>query len=226
MNRLLVSLALAATPLAALADVLVDQASTTNPDGYYSDAYSTAGSQTYAQTEADTFALTSASNLTSISFDGSSEYYQYADLTNFSSFQIRLLDASNDVLYDTTVATSALTPTATGATNVAGGAEYLFTLSGLNLSLAAGSYVLSIGAVESDPNSDAFVWSVGVDGDGTHLDNTSFTPTGYTAYANDLAFTVDGTRVQSTPEPASAVGLSLGAWALLRRRRRSLVPAS
>ena len=220
MNRLLVSIALAATPLAALPAVLVNQAATTNPDGYFSDAYSTAGSQTYAQTLADTFVLSGFSTVTSITFDGSSEYYQNADLTNLSGFQVRVLDSSYNVLYDTTVATSVLAPTITGATNVAGGTEYLFTLSGLNLSLASGTYVLNIGAVESDPNSDAFVWSVGSGGGGTHLSNATFTSSGYATYADDLAFTVNGT-VQATPEPASLAALTVGAAVLLRRRRPS-----
>ena len=170
MNRLLVSLALAATPLAALSDTLFSQ-TPSGYDGDYSDAYSTGGYPVYdgdgnvlvpGVTQADDFTLAGASTVQSITFDGGSDGTTNVDLTNFSAFEIRVLSLSDAVLYDATVPTSTLTAVDTGTSNLGSGEIYALTYAlPTGLSLAAGSYLLGVGAVENDAGSDRFVWSDG-----------------------------------------------------------------
>ncbi|MBX3095888.1 MAG: PEP-CTERM sorting domain-containing protein [Fimbriimonadaceae bacterium] len=184
-----------------------------SPDGYFSDALATNGSQFWAQTMGDNFTLSSASTITQICFTGSSENFVFPGLDNFSSFEINILDSSFTPVFNTTVATAGLSPTSTGNFNGALGEEFLMTAN-VNVNLAAGNYFLNVGSNNIAPGDDGWIWATG-SRDASLIFNL-FDGNGWQTAADDVSFQIKGDAV---PEPATMIALGAGLLALARRRK-------
>ena len=219
MNKVLITALAAIAPLSAFADVLWSQAPLNPPDGFFSDGISTGG-QFWGQSIADDFSLASQSNITKITFWGSSEAFFNDDLSNFASWDIQILNSAFGTVFTTNVSKASLSPVLTGSVGDFTGSEFKFTFN-TNINLAAGSYFLNVGSVNSDPDGDGWNWSAAAtnnliagnifDGGGWFTDNT---------FDIDVAFQIEGTT-QVVPEPATMAVLGMGALALMRRRRKS-----
>lgn len=188
-----------------------------DPDGYFSDAYSSGGAYWYAQSVADSFTLGVDSTIENIQFWGSSENFVSPDLDNMPNFEINIFDSSWNLVYSSSPATGSLTPTITGGVNGLGGNEYEMNFA-LSQALSAGTYYLNIGAVLTDGGLDAWAWSNGSNDGNLHLE--FFDGFGFNEFAGagDAAFVISGTPV---PEPATMALLALGAGALAARRRKN-----
>jgi hypothetical protein len=219
MKKLALTALAICAPLSSFAAVLWD-----NPllgvgnGGYWADAVQQNNVSFYAQSVAGDFTLGAASNVSSISWVGASEFFQFADLTNMPSFEINIYDASFNNVFSTTVATSSLGQTILGP-SFNGANEYELTYTG-SVNLGAGSYWLNVGAVMTDPSADAFAWSFGGSATGDLAGDFGTNGTGWTPFSGlqEVAFRLEGSAV---PEPATMAVLGLGVAALARRRRSS-----
>ncbi|MCW5946138.1 MAG: PEP-CTERM sorting domain-containing protein [Fimbriimonadales bacterium] len=218
-NKLAAVSAVAAFTFAsASAAILVNQ-TPHSVDGYYSDGVA---GQFYDQRMADNFSLGIESNVTKIVWWGSSENWQFPDLTNFSAWVLRIYnDSAGNVgseVFNTTVAKASTNPTATGQQNSLGGNVYRQEAA-VAVNLLAGNYWLSIGSVNISPGDDAWVWSAAQNTyDDKFAAELGF-GNGYQTFtgSGDLSFQIEGDPV---PEPATMLALGVGLAALAARRRR------
>lgn len=214
--RLIVPAVLVALSSSAFAEVYVQDSDQPSQASFFSDAVA---GQFFSQRMADNFTLASDTEVTQIRWWGGSQNFQFADLTNMSSYTVRIFadDLSTEV-FSTTVDTelSSLSVSATGATLFGGGMEFEYTLDlGSALSLSGGSeYWISIGSTLVNGGADAWVWSGSSMGDLVNATDF-FNGSGFTVFDptfNDLAFAI-------VPSPGSASVL-VGAGLVLVRRRR------
>lgn len=181
-----------------------------------SDAWSSGGSYLYGQTDADNFTLSSDSEITRITFWGSASGSASPELTNFSGWEIRVLNSNHGQLTDITIDKASLNPVYTGHDNAFGGKEYQFTFD-TSISLAAGNYWLNVGAVQVDLNADGWYWSRSTTGDSDGQYSVNGFAAGWFPVSGDAAFQVEG---QPVPEPTALTAVGLGVVALIRKRRK------
>ncbi len=219
MKKLLILGGILALPFSGFATILFDQSSNIEPDGFFSDAISTNGSQFYGQAIGDDFTIASNSVINTITFWGESENFLFDDMTNMASFDIQILDSTFDTVATWTVSTASLSPTLTGQFGTfSGNSGFIYTAT-VNQAIAAGSYVLHIGSTLVAPNDDAWVWSQATGNDDLKVNFMAGNGWEDLPANGDNAFRIEGT-VDPVPEPASLAVLGVGALALLRRRKK------
>ena len=91
MKRLLILGGILALPFSGFATVLFDQSSNIEPDGFFSDAISTNGSQFYGQAIGDDFTIASNSVINTITFWGESENFLFDDSQALDGVAVKAL---------------------------------------------------------------------------------------------------------------------------------------
>jgi hypothetical protein len=188
--------------------------------GFYSDAFSSDGAYTYAQSGAQLFDLEDSYTTSSIKWWGSSNGFNNQGVSNFTSFEINVWDAGfNGIVYTTTVDMSNVEVNKTGDSNFFGQPVYEFYVPFV-AQLTAGSYAMNIGVNLEDANGDQFVWSQGADSN-NFWQTSPFGPGGWGSWRPlppSIGNTAGGAFVLSAPSPA-AIAL-LGLAGLVAKRRR------
>lgn len=204
---------------AAMAGV-VFQSLSTNATGARSNAYSSGGTYFNSVSTGQRFSIEDDVILDGITFWGSGQNLTGSQLTGFTGYEIIIWNEGfGSIAAQWTIAAADLTSTATGEQNIAGGLEYALRGS-IAGTLAAGTYIMNIGAFQSDPNGDAFVWSTGqIEGGWWFTQNPSWgtwveAPFSISAEPGG-AFQLEGTVV-----PAPGVWALLGLAGRVTRRRR------
>ena len=189
--------------------------------GFYSDAFNSKGTYTYAQSGAQAFSLEDSYTTSSLRWWGSSNGFNGQGISNIDCFQIIVWDNVFDSqVTNQTIDLANITVTATGETNFFGEAIYEFYVP-ITFQISSGSYFMNIGAQLNDAAGDQFVWSQGQD-----VDNFWFTDDNggqnkwgnWRPLPNFIGNTAGGAFVLSAPSPG-AIAL-LGMAGLVGRRRR------
>ena len=209
-------------------------------DGVFSDGLASGGNQFYSQAFGQSFSIGSGGSATisGLTFWGASEYInssnpsgQQALSSNIASIQVSILRISGSTSTNYPVIANWSIPAAQLA-QVRNGSyvpeimspvfELTSALSG-NISLGAGDYILSIGAILNNPEGDSFAWIDG-EADGSLPGSRAYATTGDVSTewgfwspvtdGSSGAFILEGTVV---PAPGALAALAmLGA----RRNRR------
>lgn len=175
------------------------------------------GNQFFTQRMADDFTI-AGGTVTQLRWWGSSQNFQFADLTNIIGFDVMIFgddggipDAGN-VIFHSQPATAGLTVTPTGNLSVANAIQYQFDFNIAPLNLAGGKYWISVGGLLSNNFGDTFVWNQSSTGNSA---NSSF------FYPNSgwIAFTGANLAFEIIPAPGASALLGLGMLVGARRRR-------
>lgn len=170
---------------------------------------------------AEAFVLSSDSEVSNVQWWGRSEGGFFPDLRNFSTFTVSVYRDAGAIpgaeVFSSTVSVDSVNPTIVG-TDFSNLNLYSFDFSfGDGLTLEQGTYWLSVGTQNVDPEGDGFYWLASLDQiSGSFAADGGVNGTWNSSGFADLAMTVNGAPV---PEPASLAVLGVGAMALLRRRR-------
>jgi len=205
------SVAMAAAVCTADADVLYTQPPIDGGNAQFAESIT-------PQQVADDFILGGAVNLEGITWWGS--YYNNDDLGD--DFVVRLysgITGTGTILQDfgsVFVAKNTATP---ALTDSIGDIVYQYDFSlAAPLSLSGGTYYLSVQNVN---NNSYWLWLTGTSGNGQFWSRgEDADPWATQSIQEDLAFSLNGTRVQVVPEPAPLALLLLAGAALLVARRR------
>lgn len=218
-TTLLAMLAMSAAPT-AMADVVFESLST-NANGALSNAYSSGGAYVYGISTAQEFSIEDDLILDGITFWGSSQNFSGGQMANFSGYQIIIWNVGfGSIAAQWNLSAGDVSALATGQKNIFNGNEYALTGS-ISGTLAAGTYVMNIGAYAYDPNGDTFVWSSGeLLGGWWHTQNPTWgtwkeVPLSIGAEPGG-AFRLTGSVV---PAPGAMALLGLAGLAAGRRRR-------
>lgn len=206
----------------AKADFVVVNNPVADTIGFYSDAFDSKGTYTYAQSGAQAFSLEDSYTTSSLRWWGSSNGFNGQGISNIDCFQIVVWNPDfRSYVTNQKIDLSQITVTATGDENFFGQPVYEFYVP-LAFEIAAGSYFMNIGAELNDSEGDQFVWSQGEDVDGFWFtdDNGGQNKWGnWRPLPNTLiGNTAGGAFVLSAPSPG-AIAL-LGMAGLASRRRR------
>jgi hypothetical protein len=148
---------------AACGEVIVANNPVVDTVGFYSDAYDSKGSYTYAQSGAQGFDLEDSYSTSSIRWWGSMNGFNDQGLTNIDCFQIIVWNTTfKQEITNQKIDLANITVTATGDYNFFGQPVYEFYVP-FTFQVAAGSYFMNIGAQLNDAAGDQFVWSQGQD---------------------------------------------------------------
>lgn len=133
----------------------------TNTNGALSNAYSSGGSYLFGVSTGQEFSIEDDLNLDGITFWGSSQNLTGGQMANFTGYEIIVWNADfGSIAAHWTIGAADLSAVATGRKNIFNGNE--FALTGLiSGTLAAGNYVMNIGAFQANAEGDTFVWSTG-----------------------------------------------------------------
>lgn len=172
---------------------------------------------------AEAFVISSNSNLTSVQWWGRSEGSFFPDLTNMSTFTVSVYQDAGAVpgteVFTSTTAVNSVSPTVVGVDSN-GRNLYSFNFAfASQLNLQQGTYWLSVGTENIDPEGDGFYWMASQDtiSGSFAAQNPVGDPYRSSGFA-DLALQINGAPV---PEPMTVIGLAVGAAGLLRRRRKA-----
>lgn len=189
--------------------------------GFYSDAFNSKGTYSYAQSGAQAFSLEDSYTTSSLRWWGSSNGFNGQGITNFDAFQIVVWNADfSDQVFSTKISMTNITATQTGDDNFFGQPVYEFYVP-LAFEIAAGSYFMNIGVLLNDAAGDQFVWSQGENVDGFWFTDVNgqyqwgdWRPLPTSLIGN----TAGGAFVLSAPTPGAIALLGLGGLISSRRR--------
>lgn len=188
--------------------------------GFYSDAFSSGGSYTYAQSGAQGFDLEDSYTTSSLTWWGSMNGFNDQGISNVNSFQLVVwsADFSNQVV-NTTVSLENVTVSKTGDYSFFGQPVYEFYVP-FSYQLSAGSYYMNIGASIEDAAGDQFVWAQGqaVNDFWFTDDNGQYNWGDWRKLPTFVGNTAGGSFVMTAPTPG-AIAL-LGIAGLMTKRRR------
>ena len=204
----------------AMADFIVVNNPVVDTVGFYSDAYKSSGSYTYAQSGAQGFDLEDSYTTSSLKWWGSSNGLNSLGIGNITGFQVIVWSSDfSSPVSSTNINISNISVVDTGEFNFFGEPVYEFYVPFVT-QLAAGSYYMNIGAYLNDSAGDQFVWSQGQNvQDFWFTDvNGQYTWGDWRSLPTFIGNTAGGAFVLSAPAPG-AIAL-LGMAGLMGRRRR------
>jgi len=204
----------------AMADFIVVNNPVVDTVGFYSDAYKSSGSYTYAQSGAQGFDLEDSYTTSSLKWWGSSNGLNSQGIGNITGFQVIVWSSDfSSPVSSTNINISNISVVDTGEFNFFGEPVYEFYVPFVT-QLAAGSYYMNIGAYLNDSAGDQFVWSQGQNVQDFWFtdDNGQYTWGDWRSLPTFVGNTAGGAFVLSAPAPG-AIAL-LGMAGLLGRRRR------
>jgi hypothetical protein len=206
---------------AANADFVVVNNPVIDTVGFYSDAFSSNGAYTYAQSGAQGFDLEDTYTTSSIKWWGSMNGFNGQGLSNISGFDIIIWSPSFDEqVVSQSMSMDYVSISKTGDYNFFGQPVYEFTVQFTKL-LSAGSYYMNIGASLNDVSGDQFVWSQGqaVNDFWFTDDNGQYNWGDWRKLPNTfVGNTAGGAFVMTAPAPG--VVALLGLAGLVAKRRR------
>jgi len=204
----------------ASAEFIVVNNAVVDTTGFYSDAFSSNGAYTYAQSGAQGFNLEDSYTTSSLKWWGSMNGFNDQGISNVNAFQIVVwsADFSNQVV-STTISLNDLDIFKTGDSSFFGQPVYEFSLP-FSYQLSAGSYYMNIGASIKDPAGDQFVWSQGqAVNDFWFTDNNSQHNWGdWRNLPTFIGNTAGGSFVMTAPTPGTIA--LLGIAGIVSKRRR------
>lgn len=189
--------------------------------GFYSDAFDSKGTYTYAQSGAQAFSLEDSYTTSSLRWWGSSNGFNGQGIANFDAFQIIVWNADfTDQVFATKIDIENINVVDTGDFNFYNQPVYQFYVP-LAFDIAAGSYFMNIGVMLNDADGDQFVWSQGENVE-DFWQTSPNGPGGWGSWnplpPSLIGNTAGGAFVLSAPTPG-AIAL-LGLAGLVGRRRR------
>jgi hypothetical protein len=202
--------------ITAPAEVLYEQTGFSGA-GYFADGVA---GQFYDQRIAESFTLGGAASVDQITWHGGSENFVFPDLTNFSSFWLRIYaDAAGAVgaeVWSGNFSTANTNPVINGVL-VGGGNGYDHTVNTGGIALAGGTYWLSVGSVNVSPGDDAYAWSQSTNFYDNSIAAEIGFGSGYQIFPGnaDVVFGIHG-----VPEPGTFLAIGAGLLGLLATRRR------
>lgn len=181
--------------------------------------YSVGGpGQFFTQRMADDFTI-AGGTVNKLRWWGSSQNYQFADLSNLTGFDVAIygdlggVPDANNVLFHAQPVKADLAITPTGNLSAFGAIQYQFDLDISALNLGAGTFWLSVGGLLVDPFGDTFVWNTSTVGNNANA--SFFYPnSGWIAFSPsaNMAFEI-------IPAPGALALLGMGGLIAGRRRR-------
>jgi hypothetical protein len=204
----------------ANADFIVVNNPVVDTVGFYSDAYKSSGSYTYAQSGAQGFDLEDSYTTSSLKWWGSSNGFNDQGIENFSGFQVVVWNSDfSGQAFTTNIDINSISVVDTGEFNFFGQPVYEFYVPFV-AQLTAGSYYMNIGAILNDAAGDQFVWSQGQNVQDFRFtdDNGQYNWGDWRQLPTFIGNTAGGAFVLSAPAPG-AIAL-LGMAGLIGRRRR------
>jgi hypothetical protein len=171
---------------------------------------------------AEAFVLGDDSTLSSVRWWGRSEGSFFPDLRNMVSFTVQVYADAGAIpgtqVFSSTVPVASANPVVIG-TDSSNRNLYVFDFAFTGgLALEQGTYWLSVGTQNADPDGDGFFWQASQQSiSGTFAADSGVNGSWNTSGFADLALEVNGEPV---PEPATLAALAGGVAVLLRRGRR------
>ena len=222
MNKCLMSGIVAAVSCGSVANAefIVVNNPVADTVGFYSDAYKSSGSYTYAQSGAQGFDLEDSYTTSSLKWWGSSNGFNGQGIGNITGFQVIVWSSDfSSPVSSTSINISNISVVDTGEFNFFGEPVYEFYVPFVT-QLAAGSYYMNIGAYLNDSAGDQFVWSQGQNVQDFWYtdDNGQYNWGDWRQLPTFIGNTAGGAFVLSAPTPG-AIAL-LGMAGLMSRRRR------
>ncbi|MBX3379714.1 MAG: hypothetical protein KF805_06440 [Phycisphaeraceae bacterium] len=172
--------------------------------------------QTFQSRAADDFDI-AGGPITAIAWWGRNSSSAVHDLSNIASIDIAIVGHgltypdTSQIYFHQTVALTALSIVATGASGINGNLQFRFELTVDSLALDPGRYWLIIGGNLKVPHTDTLVWNSSPEGN-ANMASFAYPLDSWSAFRTDLAFEI-------IPAPSAA---ALAAFALpccLRRQR-------
>lgn len=221
LKGLMAAIGVFASTTGACADFIVVNNPVADTVGFYSDAFDSKGSYTYAQSGAQAFELEDSYTTSGLRWWGSLNGFNGQGISNIDCFQIIVWDSAfNSQIHSQRIDLENLTVVDTGETNFFGQPVYEF-YTPIQFSIASGNYFMNIGAQLNDGAGDQFVWSQGQDVDNFWYTNINgqYQWGDWRPLPNFIGSTAGGAFVLTAPSPAAIALMGMAGLVGARRRR-------